>query len=326
MPVGSDLLVIAEHGGVVHLTATGNLLGCLTGDCAKAVGPVGGVGIHSAEVGLAGIVLSGVGVHTEAVSKPEVFQEFVVDFEVAIEALLLITILEVLKNIVGVGDTVRRVVVTGSVEGVGKVLHLGDGDVARGLHDRVVHAGLALARGDELVTLEGVVQRGAERDVALAMACASAEGVLVVAVGAGGNDTVIADLRERQIISTLVGGTIERQTVVETEAGVEEVLHVLLDGNVRLHVLRVVVHVTVTKRGTVERGTPRTVLDIGLLTVPAHTEHVLLLRDAEQRLPLEAAVVLLIIELKDFLLNAFSFLQCIIPYILYQNIFLMAAF
>ena len=197
-----------------------------------------------------------VGVQTEAVGGLEIFQEVIVELQVAIEALLLILVLVVLDDVVGVGHTVGGVVVTRGAERVVQVFHLDDGDVTRRLHDAVVHRARLLTSGHEVVALEGVVQRGAERDRTLAVAAAARHGVLGVGVGVARDDTVIVDLRQRHKVGALVGGTVERDAVAVTETGAEEVLHVALDGQVRLQALAVVVGPAPQLLRAVEAGTP----------------------------------------------------------------------
>ena len=124
------------------------------------------------------------------------------------------------------------------------------------------------------------------------MAATSRHSVLGAGVGVGGDNTIILDVRQRHEVGALVGSTVERKAVVVAETGLEEVADVVLDGNIRLQVLRVVVNPTVELLRTVEGGTPRTVLNLGLVAIPTHTELVLHLRQAENRLPLQTTVVL----------------------------------
>ena len=124
------------------------------------------------------------------------------------------------------------------------------------------------------------------------MAAVGREGVLRVAVAVGGHDTIVVNLRQAHVVVVHLVGVAERDAVVVAEARVEEVLRVVLDGLVRLDVLRVVVDGTIAQLRAVELRTPRAVLVVGLVAIPAHTEVVLELRQAQHALPLQATVVL----------------------------------
>ena len=86
-PVGVDLLVVGEHQVVVHLTPAAGLLRNETGKFVKIVGRIGSSGKELAQIWLTHIVLTGIGVHTEAIRQVEVLQEIVTHFKVTIEAL-----------------------------------------------------------------------------------------------------------------------------------------------------------------------------------------------------------------------------------------------
>ena len=118
------------------------------------------------------------------------------------------------------------------------------------------------------------------------------ESVLLVAVGLGRYDTIIVNLRQRNEVVAGIGSTVERYAVVITETGIVEVLQVVLDGYIRLDLLAAVVLSTPAQGRTIESWTPRTVLVVGLITVPTHTELVLHLWQAHYLLPLQTAVIL----------------------------------
>ena len=118
------------------------------------------------------------------------------------------------------------------------------------------------------------------------------EGILLVAVGISRNDTIVANLRERYEIVALVSSTVERNTVRIAETCIEEVPHVVLNSLVRLDLLRIVVNGTVLQRRTVELRTPGTVLVVGLVSVPTHTEIILHLGQTHDAFPLQTAVIL----------------------------------
>ena len=100
------------------------------------------------------------------------------------------------------------------------------------------------------------------------------------------------NLRQADIESGQVCSVAERYAVVVTETGIEVVLHVVLHGYIRLHLLRVVIDSTVAEHRSVELRTPRTVLVVSLVTIPTHTEVVLELWQAKHALPLQTTVVL----------------------------------
>ena len=103
------------------------------------------------------MVLARRGIQTEAISQLEPLQEVVVHLELAIEALALVFVEVILKNVVGIHHAVRGVIVTRRVERIAEVLQTGDTDVARSLHQRVVHILNALTGRHEVVLLEGIV-------------------------------------------------------------------------------------------------------------------------------------------------------------------------
>ena len=103
----------------------------------------------------------------------------------------------IVQDIVRVHHAIRSVVVTRSVEDVVQVLQLHDGDVARSLHDGVVHTVYLLTCHHEVILLISIVERGAEGQVLYLVRTTCRECVPLVAVGIGRNDTVILHLRER---------------------------------------------------------------------------------------------------------------------------------
>ena len=163
--------------------------------------------------------------------------EVVVELQLTIEALALLLVLKVLHYPVRVGDTIRCIVVTRGIERIAQILHLCDTDIARSLHDGVVHRATALTCGHEAVLLVGVVYICTDGYSLHLLAGIGREGVLGVAVSIGRNDTVIVNLRQADIEGGQVCGIAERYAVVVAETGIEEILGVVLDRQVRLHVL-----------------------------------------------------------------------------------------
>ena len=198
----------------------------------------------------------------------------------------------VVQNIVWVHHAIRCIVVTWRVEDIVLVFQLNDSDVARSLHDSVIHVLKALTGLHELVLLISIVQRRTECQVLHLVRTTSWECIFLIAVSTGGDDTIVADLRERYKVVTLVSCTIERYTVRVTETSIEEVLHIVLDRQIRLDLLRVVIYSTILQYRTIETWTPRTILIVSLVTVPTHTEVVLHLRQAHHALPLQTTVIL----------------------------------
>ena len=194
MPVFQNLLVVGQHEVLVDLTTTGDALRYLTSEVLQGVIIVGGILEQCGHVGRTIVVVTRVGIQTEAVGGREVFQECIIELQVTVEALLLVLVLIIINNVIRVGNAVGGVVVTRRVERVVQVLHLNDGDVTRRLHDAVVHRTRLLTGGHEVVALEGIVQRGAEGEVAFAMATTGRYRVLGIGVGILRDDTVIVDL------------------------------------------------------------------------------------------------------------------------------------
>ena len=133
------------------------------------------------------------------------------------------------------------------------------------------------------------------------MTCPSRERVLVIAVGIGRYDTVLAYLRQTEEEVAHVCCTVERYAVAVSVACIEEVAHVILYGHVALKVLCAFVNVTVAQPRTIEARSPRTVFKVGFVAIPTHTKIVLHLRQAQQRFPLHATVILYTQSLLGFL-------------------------
>ena len=109
-------------------------------------------------------------------------QEVIVQLELTIETLAFVIVQVVFKNLVGVDNAVRRVVVTRRVEDILQIHALCYRDIAWSLHDSVVHRVLFLTSGHEVILLISVVHRRAEGHSARLVATTCGEGVLVVAV------------------------------------------------------------------------------------------------------------------------------------------------
>ena len=212
--------------------------------------------------------------------------------QLAIEAFAFKLVLKVVEHVIGVGYAVGRVVITRSIEGVVQVFQLNDADVARRLHHVVVHRARLLTRRHEVVTLVGIVKRCAERKVVHLMASPSRERVLIVAVGIGGYDTILAYLRQAKEEVAHVCCAVKRHAVAISIARVEEVAHIVFYWHITLKVLCAFVNRSVTQPRTIKARSPRTVLVVGLVAIPTHTKVVLHLRQAQQRFPLHASVIL----------------------------------
>ena len=221
--------------------------------------------------------------------------------QLAIEAFAFKLVLKVVEHVIGVGYAVGRVVITRSIEGVAKVFQLNDADVARRLHHVVVHRARLLTRRHEVVALISIVKRCAERKVVHLMASPSRERVLVIAVGIGGYDTILAYLRQTKEEVTSIRCAVKRHAVAIPVPRVEEVAHIVFYWHVTLKVLGALVNVTVAQPRTIETRPPRAVLVVGLVAIPTHTKVVLHLRQAQQRFPLHAAVILYTQSLLGFL-------------------------
>ena len=100
-------------------------------------------------------------------------------------------------------------------------------------------------------------------------------------------------VRIAQVVGHLlvVAHTIQRYAVRGAHARIEEVLDVVLQSAVLVNQLLVVPDGTVDLGRTVQLGTPRTVLDERLGTVPTLTELILHLRQQADITPLNASVV-----------------------------------
>ena len=212
--------------------------------------------------------------------------------QLAIEAFAFKLVLKVVEHVIGVGYAVGRVVITRSIKGVAKVFQLNDADVARRLHHVVVHRARLLTRRHEVVALISIVKRCAERKVVHLVACPCRERVLVIAVGIGGYDTILAYLRHAEEEVAHVCCTVERHAVAISIARVEEVAHIVFYWHVTLKVLCAFVNRSVTQPRTIETRPPGAVLVVGFVAIPTHTKVVLHLRQAQQRFPLHAAVIL----------------------------------
>ena len=175
------------------------------------------------------MVMSGRSIKTDTIGQLEILQEVIIQLELTIEALALVLIQMVIQNVVRVHHAIRCIVITRCVKDIVLVFQLNDSDVTRCLHDRVVHILEALTSLYEVVLLVSIVQRRTESQTLNLVRTTGRESVLLIAVSIGGDDTVIRDLRERHEVVALVGCTVERYTVRETETSVEEVLHVVLD-------------------------------------------------------------------------------------------------
>ena len=231
------------------------------------------------------------GIEAETVRQLKPLQEVVVHLELAIEALALVLIQVIVENVVRVHHAIRCIVVTWRIERIAQIFQFGDRDITRSLHDSIIHVLEALTSLDEVVLLISVVHRRTECQVVDLMRTTGREGVLSVTVGVSRNDTVILQLRERYEVVALFSSAIERHTVRIAEASVEEVLHVVLNRQIRFDLLRVIVYSTILQGRAIEAGTPRTVLVVSLVTVPTHTEVVLHLRQTHHLLPLQTTVI-----------------------------------
>ena len=133
------------------------------------------------------------------------------------------------------------------------------------------------------------------------MTCPSRERVLVIAVGIGRYDTVLTYLRQAEEEVAHVCCTVERHAVAISIARVEEVAHIVFYWHVTLKVLCAFVNRSVTQPRTIETRPPGAVLVVGFVAIPTHTKVVLHLRQAQQRLPLHATVILYTQSLLGFL-------------------------
>ena len=212
--------------------------------------------------------------------------------QLAIEAFAFKLVLKVVEHVIGVSYAVGRVVITRSIEGVAKVFQLNDADVARRLHHVVVHRARLLTRRHEVVALISIVKRCAEREIVHLMTSPSRERVLVIAVGIGGYDAVLAYLRQAEEEVAHVCCAVKRHAIAVPIARVEEIAHVVFYRHVTLKVLCAFVNRSVTQPRTIKARSPGAVLVVGLVAIPTHTKVVLHLRQAQQRFPLHASVIL----------------------------------
>ena len=133
------------------------------------------------------------------------------------------------------------------------------------------------------------------------MACPCRERVLVIAVGIGGYDAVLAYLRQAEEEVAHVCCAVKRHAIAVPIARVEEIAHVVFYRHVTLKVLCAFVNRSVTQPRTIETRPPRAVLVVGFVAIPTHTKVVLHLRQAQQRFPLHAAVIFYTQSLLGFL-------------------------
>jgi len=230
-------------------------------------------------------------VEAYAVCERKEVEQLVVCLELTPNLVLLVCILPVLELVVRVGGVVGGEVVTRRVERVAQVFLCGYAYVAGNVVERVDRREL-LSAGNCAVFRVGVVDRGAEGELLVGfVAAACRESVLVVRVGAGGIDTVVVNVGERNEVVALVGCAVERHAVVERNARVEEVAYVVLYGTVALNALGVVVNVSVHPFHAVEAGTPRAVLNGYVFSVCALAEHVLHFNQACNLCELDTTVV-----------------------------------
>ena len=133
------------------------------------------------------------------------------------------------------------------------------------------------------------------------MTSPSRERVLVIAVGIGGYDTILAYLRQAEEEVAHVCCAVKRHAVAISIARVEEVAHIVFYWHITLKVLGALVNVTIAQPRTITARSPRAVLVVGLVAIPTHTKVVLHLRQAQQRFPLHATVILYTQSLLGFL-------------------------
>ena len=152
-------MAIVKHEVLVNLATTLCALIYLTGERLQCILPVGCACKECRKVGFATVVVTCCCVKTEAVGELQILEDIPIQLELAIESLLLILVLIVVKNVVWVGHTVRSIIITRSVKRIAEVFHLRNADVTRSLHNTVIHRTSLLSSRNEAVLLVGIVHR-----------------------------------------------------------------------------------------------------------------------------------------------------------------------
>ena len=155
-------MTIAQHCIQVDFTSTFCLLACLTCQSRQSIWPVWSALIEFRHIWLTFIVMTCCSIQTETTRELQVLDDVPIQLQLAIETLLLILIFIVVQKVVWVGYTVWSIVITWSIEWIIQILKLSDADVARSLHDTVVHRTSLLTGAYEIILLVSIVGRHAQ--------------------------------------------------------------------------------------------------------------------------------------------------------------------
>ena len=222
------------------------------------------------------VVVVGV-VETEAIGQRQLLDGGDVGLNLTENLLGVVVVVVVLDGPVGVGDAVGGVPRLRGVERAAQVLAVNEADVAGELQDTVDHRGSLIGAHGVGLRLGEVHARGELEPVGGLVAATVGDGVTGVSVLVAGDDTIVVGVAVAQVVGHLVvfRHTVERHAMAVRDTGLVEVLDVVLQGGVLMDELLVVPDGSVDLCGAVEFGTPRAVLDEGLLSVPSLSELVL---------------------------------------------------
>ena len=181
-------------------------------------------------------------VETVAIGQREVLERLQVGLDLSVDLLAVEVVVVVGDSPVRVGDAVRREVSRRVVERIGDILVVHDGDVTGHLIDTVDH-GSALELADH-IGLAGrkVDRRGDLEPLGSFIGSTGGDGISLVGIGIGRNDTVIIRIRVGQVVSQLavVRLSAHGDAVVVGNAQIEEILDVGRHGRILMDELGIV--------------------------------------------------------------------------------------